>query len=374
MESPARAQNRAPDKPETAGGDKRTAPPTPVWRDRALLILLSVAVVGLVLQITLGGVVRVTGSGDGCPDWPQCFGRWYPPFEYHAILEYSHRSVGSLVGLVIIAATVRVWIKHRDARVVAWLATTCLALIAVVGGIGGAVVLNELDPAIRTVHLMLAEIVAMLAVLALVAATYGRPISDSATRNAGPDGKQGRSSPWVWGRVSDEHRSALNLAAVAAVLTLVALLSGSYAVWRDAGGVCASWPLCGGSIIPESGLAWVHMTHRVLSLVSIVTVLFAGHRAGRLPNASGALRAAALGSAVLIVAQMLMGAANPWTTFAQWARAGHLSMATLVWVDMVFVVALILRPVPRKERELAGMGREQAREPTLEAPEAPGPV
>ncbi|MCH7971600.1 MAG: COX15/CtaA family protein [Chloroflexi bacterium] len=341
-----------------------------------LLVLLAVAVVGLVLQITLGGVVRVTGSGDGCPDWPRCFGRWYPPFEYHAILEYSHRTVGSLVGLVIIAATATVWIKHRGDRVVAWLATTCLALIVVVGGIGGAVVLNELDPAIRTLHLMLAEIVALLAVLALVAATHARPGSkpefNHATRNATFDGTHGKGTPWVWGEVSDEHRNALNLAAVAALLTLVALLSGSYAVWREAGGVCASWPLCGGSIIPESGLAWVHMTHRVLSGVSIVAVLFAGHRAWRLPNVSRALRAAAFGSAVLIVAQMLMGAANPWTTFAEWARAGHLSMATLVWVDMVFIVALILRPVPRKE--LSEPGREQVREQTGGAPVAPGPA
>ena len=130
-----------------------TASTPPIWRDRPLLVLLAVAVVGLVLQITLGGVVRVTGSGDGCPDWPQCFGRWYPPFEYHAILEYSHRTVGTLVGLVIIVATVRVWTRHRDVRVVAWLETACLALIAVVGGLGGAVVLNELDPAIRTVQI-----------------------------------------------------------------------------------------------------------------------------------------------------------------------------------------------------------------------------
>ena len=133
------------------------------------------------------------------------------------------------------------------------------------------------------------------------------------------------------------------------MLTLVALLSGSYAVWREAGAVCASWPLCGGSIVPESALAWIHVTHRVISLIAFVAVLYAGHRARRLPNVSGALRAAALGSAVLIVAQMLMGAANPWTTFAEWARAGHLSMATLVWVDMVFIVALILRPVPRRD-------------------------
>ena len=362
MEPPVPARKRAPDMPDQTAG---TAPPTPIWMDRVLLALLAVAVIGLVLQITLGGVVRVTGSGDGCPDWPRCFGRWYPPFEYHAILEYSHRTVGSLVGLVIIAATVRVWVKHRDDRVVAWLATACLALIAVVGGIGGAVVLNQLDPAIRTVHLMLAEIVALLAVLALVAATHARPGPEDVAQPGTRNRRREKNSPWIWGRVSEEHRGALNLAGVAAALTLVALLSGSYAVWRNAGGVCTSWPLCGGPIVPQSELAWIHMTHRVLSLVSIVAVLVAGHRVRRLPNVSRALRAVAYGSAVLIVAQMLMGAANPWTNFTEWARAGHLGMATLVWVDMVFMVALILRPVSR--RALAERGTGQARG-------APGPA
>jgi hypothetical protein len=46
---------------------------------------------------------------------------------------------------------------------------------------------------------------------------------------------------------------------------------------------------------------------------------------------------------------MLMGAANPWTTFAEWAQAGHLTLATLVWVNMVVIVALLLRPVPGRE-------------------------
>jgi protoheme IX farnesyltransferase len=370
MDSPAGTQKLAPDMP---GTEDQTARPTPIWRDRLLIALLTVAVIGLVAQITLGGVVRVTGSGDGCPDWPTCYGQLVPPLDqptidrlydgprattprpHNVLLEYSHRTVGSLVGLIIIAAVIRAWIRHRDDRVVAWLATTCLVLVAVVGGLGGAVVLSDLDPAIRTVHLMLAEIVALLAVLALVAVSYARP-DDQRDSESGPEARAattasspGKSSPWIWGRVSDEHRSALTLAAIAAVLTLVALLSGSYAVWKQAGGVCASWPLCGGSLIPVSELAWIHMTHRVLSLASIVAVLLAGHRAWRMPGGSGALRTAALASAVLIVVQMVMGAANPWTSFAEWARAGHLSMATFVWVDMVFIMALILRPVPRRE-------------------------
>lgn len=327
----------------------------PIWKDKLLLILLSIAVIGAVLQITLGGVVRVTGSGDGCPDWPTCFGQAFPPLDqatidrlydgprpttprpYNVLLEYSHRTVGTLLGLAIIAAVILVWVRHRANRVVAWLATAELGMIFIVGMLGGAVVLNDLDPAIRTVHLFLAEIVAFLAIMALVAASYGRTSSTS------------RSSPWIWGRVNDEHRTALNLAATAGVFSLIALLTGSYAVWKEAGAVCASWPLCGGDIIPQSTFAWIHMTHRVLSFVSIVLILLAGHRVWRLPNISGALRFAALASAIIIFAQMLMGAANPWTTFAEWARAGHLSLATLVWVDMVFVVALLLRPTPGSE-------------------------
>ena len=55
------------------------------------------------LQIALGGVVRVSGSGLGCPDWPLCHGRPYPPADAHAIIEYSHRAVGSVTGVLIIA-------------------------------------------------------------------------------------------------------------------------------------------------------------------------------------------------------------------------------------------------------------------------------
>ncbi len=333
----------------------------PIWRDKLLLTLLSIAVLGIVLQITLGGVVRVTGSGDGCPDWPTCFGQWFPPLDqatidreydgprattprpHNVLLEYSHRTVGTLIGIILAIAVILVWVRHRSNKVVAWLATAELTVISVVGGLGGLVVLSDLDPAIRTVHLFLAEIGVFLAVLALVAAAYAR---------RSPEADSG-SSKWVWGTVSDEHRKALNLAAIAGVMTLVALLSGSYAVWKEAGAVCASWPICGGDFLPQSGLAWIHMTHRVLSFVSIVVVLYAGHKVWRLPVISAALRSAALAAVVLIFAQMLMGAANPWTTFAEWARAGHLSLATLVWVDMVFIVALILRPIPGRELSIA---------------------
>ena len=51
----------------------------------------------VLLLITVGGIVRTTGSGLGCPDWPLCYGKVLPPFEYHAIIEYIHRFVASII-------------------------------------------------------------------------------------------------------------------------------------------------------------------------------------------------------------------------------------------------------------------------------------
>src|SRR6266702_8065510 len=112
------------------------------------------------LQIALGGVVRVTGSGLGCPDWPLCHGRPYPPADLHSIIEYSHRSVGTLTGLLLIATVVLAWIVFRQQRpLVAWLATGSLVAIAVEGALGGVVVANELAPWLVLVHLGLAMII-----------------------------------------------------------------------------------------------------------------------------------------------------------------------------------------------------------------------
>src|ERR1700716_4408221 len=89
------------------------------------------------LQIALGGVVRVSGSGLGCPDWPLCHGRPYPPADLHAIIEYSHRAVGTVTGVLIIATVVLAWVVYRTRRpIVAWRARA--SLIGVVGGGGRA--------------------------------------------------------------------------------------------------------------------------------------------------------------------------------------------------------------------------------------------
>lgn len=304
-----------------------------IWGDRVLLVLLVLGLVGALVQITMGGAVRVTGSGDGCPDWPTCFGSWIPPFEYHALMEYSHRTIGALVGLTIIAAVLRVWFKHRGQTAVVTSATAGLVAISITGVIGGAVVLSELDPALRTLHLMLAEIVLLLMAHALVASIYVH----SAAVDAG------------------YPKALVFMALVGSAMTLIALLSGSYAVWRGAGAVCPSWPLCGGSIIPQYELVWIHVAHRVLALVSVVPALAAAHMAmkvkGSPESSARSLRILGIALSTIIVTQVLLGAANPWTGFADWARVSHLTVASMQWVCMCLLTLLILLPVARRSLE-----------------------
>src|SRR5256885_13237060 len=112
------------------------------------------------LQIALGGVVRVTGSGLGCPDWPLCHGRPYPPADVHSIIEYSHRSVGTLTGLLLIATVVLAWIVFRQQRpLVAWLATGSFVAIAAECALGRVVVANHLAPSLVLILLGLVIII-----------------------------------------------------------------------------------------------------------------------------------------------------------------------------------------------------------------------
>ena len=301
-----------------------------IWSDRVLLALLVASLIGALIQITMGGAVRVTGSGDGCPDWPTCFGSWIPPFEYHALMEYTHRTIGVLVGLTIIMAVARVWVKHRSESSVVRSSTAGLIAVTITGGIGGAVVLSELDPGLRTLHLLLAESVLLLMAHALVATLYVRTAIAS-------DGVS---------------RGLMYVALVGSAMTLIALLSGSYAVWRGAGAVCPSWPLCGGSIIPQYELVWIHVAHRVFALISVFPAMAAAHMAmkmrGSADTSARMLRVLGIAISAIIVLQILLGAANPWTGFAEWARVSHLTVASLQWVSMCLLTLLILLPVARR--------------------------
>ena len=115
-----------------------------------------IALVALAFIIVTGGAVRLTGSGLGCPDWPNCDnGRLVAPLEKHAMVEFVNRTVTGLVSVAVIVAVLGSLKRDPRRRDLVWLS---LGLVAGVVGqivLGGLTVLFDLAPPLVMGHFLL---------------------------------------------------------------------------------------------------------------------------------------------------------------------------------------------------------------------------
>ncbi|MEA2656750.1 MAG: heme a synthase [Chloroflexota bacterium] len=276
------------------------------------------------LQIALGGVVRVSGSGLGCPDWPLCNGRPYPPANVHSIIEYSHRAVGSVTGVLIIATVVMAWVVFRKRRpLVAWLATASLIGVVGEGILGGIVVAKELSPWLVVVHLGLAMIILGFLVAAAVAAM---PPSDG---------------------VSDLNFR--RLAIIGAAATYVMMLTGSTVVASSADESCNSWPLCGGGFAFDfSGVNAYTMLHRgTVLIVGLLLLHILSTALRRFREVRGMRLVSGVAIAALVL-QIAVGAGSAVGAGALFDGL-HVAIASLVWSG---VLATALLTLPRKDKNV----------------------
>lgn len=110
------------------------------------------------LLIILGGIVHNTGSSLACPDWPLCYGQFFPRMEGGILIEHGHRLLGSLVGFLTI---IMVLIAKKDRLKKPYIfKLTVIALIMVIiqGILGGITVIYKLPTIVSTTHLGLSLI------------------------------------------------------------------------------------------------------------------------------------------------------------------------------------------------------------------------
>lgn len=286
------------------------------------------------LQIALGGLVRVSGSGLGCPDWPLCHGRPYPPADLHAIVEYSHRAVGSVTGVLIIATVATAWIVFRKRRPrVAWLATASLIGVVGEGILGGVVVAQELSPWLVVVHLGLAMmILGFLVATAVAAMPASNGVADKRFRR---------------------------LAAIVAAATYLMLLTGSTVVASGADNSCNSWPLCGnGFAFDFAGANAFTMLHRgsvlVVGLLILHVLSTALRRWGKI---DGMALVAGVTIAVFVI-QVAVGAGSA-TAGGAFFDGFHVALATLVWAG-VLTTALLTLPRADVAGELSSLAVDRS--------------
>ncbi|MGZ8136026.1 MAG: COX15/CtaA family protein [Methylococcaceae bacterium] len=147
--------------------------------------------------ILVGGIVRASGAGMGCPDWPTCFGQWVPPTNeaqlpanYHEIYaqrgyqntqfnpvktwtEYANRLVGVTIGFLIFLTAWSSRIFLKTDKPIFYLSLTSFFLVGFQGWLGSTVVASNLKPFMITLHMLLA-----LFIVALLIYTIARSQRD----------------------------------------------------------------------------------------------------------------------------------------------------------------------------------------------------
>lgn len=127
-------------------------------------------VVNMLIVVT-GGLVRLTGSGLGCPTWPECQAGSLVPhgdLNIHKAIEFSNRMVTPVITVVVLATLIATW-RMAQRRYALWI----LAGVVAQAILGGITVRIQLNPWIVAAHLMLSMAMIAAAVV-LVASLYQR--------------------------------------------------------------------------------------------------------------------------------------------------------------------------------------------------------
>ncbi len=292
---------------------------------RGFRILALTAAVLVVVLIGTGSRVRVSDSGEGCPDWPLCHGHLLPPLEFHSIVEWTHRFTTSVVVWPVLALAVLAWRRYRARPEILAPALAAPVLLAVQITLGALVVVNGLPDALVAVHMANAMLV--LGSLAVVAAASLAPY---------PLPAHARERAAGWG-------TDLRLAYLAAGTTYAQIVLGAVMVHIGASSACWSFPLCAdGTLVRPNLLAAVHMAHRglgVLAALAAVAVLWHLARAGRREYVRYLWTVVAL-----FVVQIALGAGNVLFSFPEPVDILHLAVAATLWAMLVGLsTALTLR-------------------------------
>lgn len=270
------------------------------------------------ILIVWGAVVRSTGSGLGCPDWPMCHGQIVPHFAWQTFIEWFHRVLAGAVSIVTVILYVQIRQTDSAKTCLQWRPLAVLFLLAAQVGLGGMAVLTDLHAHVVASHMALALLF------------YGSILS-------------------MWQRIEHLHAPVLVAVrpdgvrlvwlawcAVGAIYGQSVL--GAFVSASHAGLACPDFPTCLGSWWPAMiGPVALHMAHRVGALFTgTVVLLFAAtclRRSDGLPKSG--LCFAIIGSVLL---QIALGASNVLTGLPPVLDIAHTAVAAGLFAMVVIVL------------------------------------
>ncbi len=212
--------------------------------------LLIAAAVFTVMLIGIGGVLCVTQSIRNCPDWPGCFGSFFPPTEAGPILEYTHRLLAGISSLLILSSAVVGMVRVPRLRWISIPPVVAILLLVEVSFFGAQVVLKGLSPGWAAVDVGSALLVVALMVTAAVKATTRK---DAATIEVRP------------GFLSSYSKLVLATTAVVYII----FVSGILVAGKGSFTACLGWPLYNLSQFRLDGHLVANILRLILSLAGL---------------------------------------------------------------------------------------------------------
>ncbi len=282
------------------------------------------------LLIFIGGLVRVSGAGLGCPDWPKCFGRWIPPLSINQLpadidpasfnitlawIEYFNRLMGMTVGILILITAVLAIKYFRKSPVIMYTSIFAAFLVAFQGWQGGQVVASELEPIIISVHMILALIiVSMLIFVAQQAYYLEKPSEESGVEYPA---KIGRDIGILW------------------VAVILQILAGTQ-VRSQIEIIGARYPLLSDKLVLGM-IGWVNYLHIILGVMVIGYTFHIVYKLlGKGRSLPVWIRQAITGMAILMGGQLIIGLILILVGTPELMRVLHL------WVASIFLGLLLL--------------------------------
>jgi heme A synthase len=309
------------------------------------------------LLIIVGGIVRVSDSGLGCGPggsgfhgWPFCNGDVVPGLDLNHIIEYTHRALAGVVGILIVALAVQAWRHSRANRTLVWVTCGLVLLVFAQAALGGATVEENLEEALVAAHLGLAML--LLGGLLWVWRATGPDVPGAEPADGGP-----------------RFRALAVATTVGVLCTIVAggYMAGTqkygrpdYQLGDGAHHACGKeFPTCNGDFMPfgQARLVDIHLTHRAfMYLTTLLALTLVALALRRRPSAAVVRWAGAV--AGVLVLQVLVGALNVWLDEYETLIVLHLALGTLLWTATLGLTLQLYR-VPAVAPEQA-RGRTEA--------------
>jgi len=296
---------------------KRISEWLPTSVDRRVRLIAWVYLAAQILLVGTGGLVRLTGSGLGCPTWPKCTDGSLvntPEMGIHGVIEFGNRLLGAVLGLVAVLAflaVVRLRRERPDLFRLALFAGLGIPAQAVIGGIS---VLTQLDPSVVGLHFILSA-----ALVALCTAFVYRVYTGNGLRAA---------------VVPDWYALLAHLTSgVVAITIVVGILT------------TGSGPHAGDENAPRNGLdseflQHVHSWPAYLTLALTLALVIGAWRLSR------SLRVFTLALLAVEAVQILVGLIQANTGLPAGLVGIHMILACVLAAAMTAVVLHLKEPVP----------------------------